>query len=219
MTDYLWDLDGTLADCEHRRHFLARKPYAGAVGTFTAYRGESYGIYPSDGDKMLLVEPDERYPLHWWCQFVKHPDQDLVSIYAARDLKIKKDWSAFYNAMGSDTVNWPVVDILGALRTDTENSFWLFTGRPDNYRDATEHWLQKHGLTHCFERRWDNEPGFMITMRKAGDNRPDMEVKREMFETLPPWFKPTVAFDDRTSCVRLWRKLGLTCFQVAEGDF
>lgn len=28
-----------------------------------------------------------------------------------------------------------------------------------------------------------------------------------------------IVFDDRNSVVKMWRLLGLTCFQVAEGDF
>jgi hypothetical protein len=26
-------------------------------------------------------------------------------------------------------------------------------------------------------------------------------------------------FDDKTKAVKMWRDLGLTCFQVAQGDF
>ena len=30
---------------------------------------------------------------------------------------------------------------------------------------------------------------------------------------------PTLAFDDRDQVVKMWRGLGIECFQVREGDF
>ena len=42
-----------------------------------------------------------------------------------------------------------------------------------------------------------------LFMRPAGDNRKDA----------------VGVFDDRRQVVRMWRSLGLTVFQVAEGDF
>jgi len=53
-----------------------------------------------------------------------------------------------------------------------------------------------------------------------GDGRKDAVVKREIFdrEIRDNW-RIVGVFDDRQQVVRMWRALGLTVFQVAEGDF
>jgi hypothetical protein len=56
--------------------------------------------------------------------------------------------------------------------------------------------------------------------RPAGDNRPDALVKQELFELhVRHRWRVVGVFDDRRQVVRMWRELGLTVFQVAEGDF
>jgi hypothetical protein len=32
-------------------------------------------------------------------------------------------------------------------------------------------------------------------------------------------YNPTLVFDDRSRVVEMWRKNGIKCFQVAEGNF
>ncbi len=58
-------------------------------------------------------------------------------------------------------------------------------------------------------------------MRKAGDYRDDVVVKREwLSEIEPPEFsRLTAVFDDRDRVVQMWRDAGVPCFQVADGDF
>jgi hypothetical protein len=45
-------------------------------------------------------------------------------------------------------------------------------------------------------------------------------VKRELFEkhVLPNYYVEFI-LDDRQQVVDEWRRMGLTCFQVAPGDF
>ena len=62
-------------------------------------------------------------------------------------------------------------------------------------------------------------------MRPDDDYRPDAELKSDLYDKLVGLheilFKSydTIIFDDRQSVVDMWRARGLTCFQVAEGDF
>ncbi len=57
-------------------------------------------------------------------------------------------------------------------------------------------------------------------MRAEGDNRPDSIVKRELFEThIRGSYNVHTVFDDRDSVVRMWRRIGLPAWQVAEGRF
>lgn len=82
----------------------------------------------------------------------------------------------------------------------------IFSGRGAETRVATEAWLRRHGI------EWD----FMV-MRGEKNYRPDEELKREWFEKLD--WPCAMVFDDRQKVVDMWRALGLTCFQVAEGNF
>jgi hypothetical protein len=57
-------------------------------------------------------------------------------------------------------------------------------------------------------------------MRLLGDQRKDSVVKREIFDReVRDHYRIVGVFDDRAQVVRMWRSLGLTVFQVAEGDF
>jgi hypothetical protein len=57
-------------------------------------------------------------------------------------------------------------------------------------------------------------------MRKYGDYRKDYVVKREIYEQLiAPDYDILCVLDDRNSVVDMWREIGLTCLQVAPGDF
>ncbi len=108
-----------------------------------------------------------------------------------------------------DTVNQPVLDVLEQF-----NDVVIFmSGRSSKYRPETERWLKK------------NVPNHVIVgglfMRAEGDMRKDSIVKRELFEKHVAG-KYWVRFwlDDRNQVVRMVRRtLGLTCLQVAEGNF
>ena len=59
-----------------------------------------------------------------------------------------------------------------------------------------------------------------LYMRKDGDYRPDCIVKREIYEQeIKDKYDVVGVFEDRDSCVKMWRALGLTCFQVADGSY
>ena len=57
-------------------------------------------------------------------------------------------------------------------------------------------------------------------MREDTDHRPDWQVKREIYEReIKDKYNVIGVFEDRQQCVDMWRSLGLTCFQVAKGDY
>ncbi|MEU4709458.1 AAA family ATPase [Nocardia salmonicida] len=86
---------------------------------------------------------------------------------------------------------------------------FVFTGRTDDARLNTEQWLS--GFTAGYD---------ALHMRRLGDQRKDSVVKLEMFnEHIRGRYNVVGVFDDRNQVVSMWRRLGLTCFQVAEGDF
>ena len=85
----------------------------------------------------------------------------------------------------------------------------ITSGRSARHRSPTERWLALHGIAY-------DRP----LMRAADDNRKDVVVKREMYEAhIEGRWSILFVLDDRDQVVEGWRSLGLTCFQVAEGDF
>jgi len=87
------------------------------------------------------------------------------------------------------------------------------SGRTEACRDATEAWLAEH----IWHRNVLLSPLFM---RPAGDMRKDSVVKAELFDRhIRSEWDVTCVFDDRDQVVQMWRSLGLTVFQVADGAF
>ncbi len=85
----------------------------------------------------------------------------------------------------------------------------LVSGRHDTYQPQTERWLAKHDI-----------PYDSLILRKANDNRKDAIIKAEIFnKNIRNKYFIDFVLDDRNQVVEMWRKLGLTCCQVAEGDF
>lgn len=86
---------------------------------------------------------------------------------------------------------------------------FIVSGRKDTFRDQTLAWLKKADI-----------PFDMLKMRKADDNRKDAIVKREIYEeNIKNEYNVLFVLDDRNQVVEMWRSLGLTCLQVADGDF
>ncbi len=85
----------------------------------------------------------------------------------------------------------------------------LVSGREDKYREQTINFLDKHQIN--YEK---------LIMRETGDFRKDAIIKKEIFNTqIRGFYNIDFVLDDRNQVVEMWRQLGLTCLQVAEGDF
>jgi hypothetical protein len=111
-----------------------------------------------------------------------------------------------------DTVNEKVQSVILALRSWTDLKLIFMSGRQDRSRDETVRWLNdKAGFA----------PGtYELFMRATGDNRADDIVKEELYRfCVLPRYDVWLVLDDRDRVVSMWRRLGLTCFQVAEGKF
>ena len=89
------------------------------------------------------------------------------------------------------------------------------TGREDNKicREMTSKWLDKYFIY------FDNSQ-YQLIMRNEADNRPDEEVKKELYEMyIKGQYNVLMVFDDRQVVVDMWRDQGLLCCQVAKGDY
>jgi len=111
--------------------------------------------------------------------------------------------------VGDDTPNPAVIAAVRAMHAAGHRIVYC-SGRTDDCREATERWLDAHvGV-----------PYDALHMRVTGDQRRDSIVKAEIFERdIRSRYRIVGVFDDRAQVVRMWRALGLTVFQVADGDF
>jgi hypothetical protein len=148
------DLDGTLANCEHRVHHVRNKP---------------------------------------------------------------KNWDAFYAGVREDEVNYPVLNILDKFLCyeGLRYNIIFCSGRPERCRENTVWWLKEVAHIWCSP----DSPDVQLFMRKDGDYRADYIVKEEILNEHIDKDRVLFVLDDRQQVVDMWRRNGLTCFQVAEGNF
>ena len=123
-------------------------------------------------------------------------------------------WRHFYAACDRDQPNAPVIATMERLRLTSD--VWIFSGRSDEVRDKTVAWLAQHTsfMAHDIE-------GPMLTMRAAGDYTADDVLKRQWLDAMlvDDRRRLVATFDDRDRAVKMWRDAGVTCFQVAPGEF
>ena len=119
-----------------------------------------------------------------------------------------QNWKAFNAAMHLDEPKSDIVELVRILE-QAGNRIVLCSGRDSFYRQATEDWLEKHGV-----------PNHALYMRPAKDSRDDGVVKSELLDRIiADGYEPWLAIDDRNRVVEMWRARGLTCLQCAPGDF
>ncbi len=111
--------------------------------------------------------------------------------------------------VSEDLPNQPVIDAVEAM-LDSYYEVIFCSGREDVAREDTVLWIKRYMRLH---------PAHLY-MRAADDKRKDSIVKREIFDRhIRDRFNVRLVFDDRNQVVEMWRALGLTVCQVADGDF
>ena len=141
----IFDIDGTLANCNHRRHFVEGK---------------------------------------------------------------KKDFDSFYACMGVDTPDKEVINLSRLYYADNWNII-ICTGRPESYRKITEEWLNSYDV--AYDRLYMRSEDMKYD--------PDYAVKQLMLKEIQKEHQVYIAVDDRQQVVDMWRRNGILCFQVADGNF
>ena len=140
-------------------------------------------------------------------------DGTLALIDDRRDLATKDngkfDWDVFFNPdnISLDLPNVPVIQMANILHKQGFRIF-ILSGRSDVTHQVTVDWLNDNGVW------WDH-----LVMRPQNQlYLPDNDLKQGWLDSIG---KDNVAmvFDDRQQVVDMWRQNGLTCFQVADGDF
>jgi acid phosphatase class B len=144
-------------------------------------------------------------------------DGTLANIDARRKLSTKDngkmDWDKFFDPVNIDLdlPNDPVIK-MAQLLNDSGHTIIIFSGRSKATKDATRNWLEKN-----------NVPFDVLKMRPTGHPwafMPDDKLKQGWLDDLiQDHNRILCVFDDRDKVVKMWRDNGLTCFQVADGDF
>lgn len=135
---------------------------------------------------------------------------DLDGTTALRDVADPDVREPFeFERVGEDLPNEPVITVVRALAAAGHPIVYI-SGRSDRCARQTGVWIAEHIRV----------PGVELLMRTEGDHRPDTIVKQEIYERrIEPRYEVTAVLDDRAAVVRMWRALGLTVLQVAEGNF
>ena len=140
-------------------------------------------------------------------------DGTLALIDKRRDLSTKDngkmDWGIFQDPdmIDLDLPNQPVIDMAQMLHSQGFQ-IWILSGRSDVTADATFNWLEDNAV-----------PFHNIKMRPQKHlYMADNDLKQMWLDDIGV-DNVAMVFDDRNQVVDMWRKNGLTCFQVADGDF
>lgn len=119
------------------------------------------------------------------------------------------DWAR----VGEDTLNTQVAELVQTYLTELDVEVIFVSGRDEVCRQDTQDWLFDYFEGVHF-------PETPLFMRPKGDTRDDRIIKKEIYDReVVGKYNVRFVLDDRNKVVEMWRSLGLTCLQVAPGDF
>ena len=123
----------------------------------------------------------------------------------------KKDWDSFFDKCHLDSPIWSGIGVYRALmREDYHVQIW--TGRSDVVENKTLDWIIRH-VQNDFKKR-------NLKMRPSGFHIPDHILKQQwLTELRAKGGNVDLAFEDRSRVVQMWRNHGVSCYQVADGNF
>ena len=123
----------------------------------------------------------------------------------------KMDWDVFFDRdnIKLDVPNTPVITMAQMLKSQGF-TIVIFSGRSKVSYRTTRQWLIQNDV-----------PFDDLQMRPTDDYHhymKDSDLKQMWLDDIGV-DNVAMVFDDRNQVVDMWRKNGLTCFQVADGDF
>ena len=142
-------------------------------------------------------------------------DGTLALIDKRRDISTKSngklDWDKFLDPSNIklDIPNKSVVKMAQLFAQD-DFTIVIFSGRSDKTATATVSWLSQNKV-----------PFKKLFMRphKTMNFVSDEILKKDMLDNHVDIDDVFLVVDDRNKVVKMWRSLGLSVFQVADGDF
>ena len=126
-------------------------------------------------------------------------------------------WDKFHDACIYDPPIDAMVQLFRTLVMEHHCAIW--TARPERVRYATEKWLDKHVFNGM---EWTNgdDPLFTpVRMRPANSLLTSANLKESwLLEELQKG-RVQMAFEDRDSVVKMYRRHGILCAQVGNGNY
>jgi uncharacterized HAD superfamily protein len=116
-----------------------------------------------------------------------------------------RNWGTYYKLLVDDEPIAPVVKTLQSLY-ECGHRVILCTGRPEEYRNLTVHWLEKH-----------NVPAHDLFMRQRSETGlRNAQAKRVMINRIKEsGYNPVAVFEDNPLSVEMWKSCGLVVLQIA----
>ena len=118
------------------------------------------------------------------------------------------DWDAYFAECDRDTPYKHTIEVLNALH-DAGHDVRIWTARSEIVREKTVDWLVTNGVP--FKVAY-----LSLFMRPEGNHLDDFLLKQRW---MTDYGRPDLVFEDRARVVKMWRSLGIPCFQVADGEF
>ncbi len=196
----IFDLDGTLADCSHRQHFVKK---------------------PNEDDKNYdrYFSPDHE------CSRERR-EKTILKNKLTGELW-KPDWACYHNECDKDIPIEPVIEVAFPELYSGHAEIW--SGRCESVRNKTIEWLKNnvcHTDSHYKEFDWNP----ILKMRPIGDSTPDDQLKEKWLDeyfysgsdSCPlRWAthdkcckKVDYVFDSNPDSIAMWRKRGIFVFDV-----
>lgn len=121
----------------------------------------------------------------------------------------KKDRSPYdWDLVGKDTPKKIIIDIINNYKRQGVDII-IISGRDECCRQLTQDWLKRNQVEYN-----------KLFMRPNENYEKDEILKQQIYErSIKKHYEVFFVLDDRNKVVKMWRNLGLTCLQVAEGNF
>ncbi len=135
-----------------------------------------------------------------------------LPILSDESLDMNTRWRKFFAECVHDRVNRPMYELLRALYNSNTGEIWIWSGRSKEVWIETCRWLFDNGFDLFYS---------ALKMREEHDHTPDNELKEKWLNEMAPEDRARLVcvFEDRKSCVQMYRRNGITCLQCADGDF
>jgi hypothetical protein len=119
--------------------------------------------------------------------------------------KEPRDWDAYFAECAKDAPNAAIIALVQVMHK-TGYEIRILSGRRDDCFVKTVEWLAEHDV-----------PCDLLQMRQMDDRTDDHKLKLSWVQD----YKEKILFvlEDRDRVVNMWRRNGLTCLQVAPGNF
>jgi predicted kinase len=128
---------------------------------------------------------------------------DIDGTLAINNTRRPFDW----DKVGEDALNPAVAEMVEKLGRDS--TIIIFSGRSNVCEELTIAWLKQHNINYKD-----------LFMRPADDQRADDVLKSELYDlNIRDRYNVLGIIDDRPKVCRMWRKLGLSVFQVGNPDY